>query len=396
LYGKVKYQEHHLYSTCKNGEPMKGDPNFFKTHSYSVPMDYSSGYHKEERFTKRIHPIFDHYSIVAEGRASVLKKSGVRAEIKIEPTEDCDFCHYEERSPINHVIHHNCDAVSFLNQFPWEHMQFVTAYPPFNNGHHKLLLSEMDFKDLERMIESEFDVADMLYKMRKDHEEIVGVSDFTNWGPYAGASKQHPHSQRQALTYLMDPVQEKELRACYEFYFKHNKNPFDVLVEKELEADERVVFDNDEIYIGADFAPKKPKEIIVIPKSPFSHIIETTQDDRKFIRSALGVFPAMRYYEEIYDVNIVVHMAPFSGVRNDGAPNADLYYRWHMHIYPRRTGLPVDTAGAELGFDMNISSVPPETFAPKLRKWFQENPSEDLVVPELVEDFKKTVKNDQK
>lgn len=66
-----------------------------------------------------------------------------------------------------------------------------------------------------------------------------------------------------------------------------------------------------------------------------------------------------------------------------------------MHIYPRRSRLPIDRAGAELGFSTNVIDVTPEFTAELLRYWYSNGNAEKLVartadnypVPELLGAF---------
>ena len=51
-----------------------------------------------------------------------------------------------------------------------------------------------------------------------------------------------------------------------------------------------------------------------------------------------------------------------------------------MHILPRRSKLPADRAGAELGFDVDIIDSLPEHSAKMLRLWYNCGPKEEHVV----------------
>jgi galactose-1-phosphate uridylyltransferase len=342
------------------------------------------------RFVTRFDPIFGHRVNIAPERAKRAYDLGVESTVEISPKNDCRFCNYKNETPEPRILH-DCGAVSFPNLFGWLKYQWVTTYPPFiengNNGRHKVLLSEINFKDLERMLESEYDIAKVLFNLRKHDPDILGLMDFTNWGPYAGASVQHPHSQRQGVDYRPDKVEDEEMRCCRAFYHKYGANPFDALIGEELLNRERVIFDNDKVYIGACFAPTRPDEIIVIPKAEFANIIETSSpDDRTFIKAALGVFPALRCYRGVSNLNLAVHQAPFTALRVNGE-SANQYYRWHMHIIPRSSGLPVDIAGGELGFGVTISASLPEELAQQIRHWYNRTPDESLVLPPLRTEF---------
>lgn len=71
----------------------------------------------------------------------------------------------------------------------------------------------------------------------------------------------------------------------------------------------------------------------------------------------------------------------------------------YVHIYPRRSGLPVDKAGAEVGFETNVIDTLPETTAEMLKKWYTEGPAgeeiakgkDGLPIPKLVEEFRRLI-----
>jgi len=105
------------------------------------------------------------------------------------------------------------------------------------------------------------------------------------------------------------------------------------------------------------FAPTCPDEILVFPKDDISHILQTTEQERKRIaQSLVSIFPALFFCRGVTSLNIAMHMAPYSEM-----DEARKYYRWHMHIYPRRARLPVDRAGAEIGFGTQVIDTMPET-----------------------------------
>jgi galactose-1-phosphate uridylyltransferase len=316
-------------------------------------------------YLTRVDPLSGTVAKISEERAR--RRVGISTALDIRPIGDCDFCRYQERTPKEHV-QHAYGAVSVPNLYPWEKYDWITIYPPF--GNHKLLLSELYFEDLERMIESSYDLA---LRCASD-PEVIAFMDFTNWGPFAGASQQHPHSQRKSVTRVLDPRQAEELTRCKELADRYGANPFDLYAEEERRRGLRVIYDG-EILIAAAFAPSCPHEILVFPREEIAHILQTSESQRKgLVQSTLGVFKALFFYLGVTDLNVAVHMAPFRDM-----DIARSYYRWHMHILPRRSRLPVDRAGAELGFGINIIDTLPESTADLLRRWYQEGPREELL-----------------
>jgi galactose-1-phosphate uridylyltransferase len=321
---------------------------------------------KSSSFLTRIDPLSGGVSKIAAVRAA--RHIGISADLKIKAITRCDFCNYLKSTP-SERIEHESGAVSVPNKYPWEKYDWVTIYPPF--GQHKVLLSDLYFDDLERMIASSYDLAAVCAR----DPQVLEFVDFTNWGTFAGASQQHPHSQRKSVTSTPSPRLSQEIQYCREAMRRYGRNPFDLLVREEAEDGRRVIY-NDSVYIGAAFAPVCPDEIIVFPNEPVTHVLMTTNDDwKRWIHPVLGVFPALFFYRGITDMNIAIHMAPFSEIEQ-----AKEYFRWHMHIYPRRSRLPVDRAGAEIGFGTDVIDTPPESTAEILRRWYREGPKEEHLV----------------
>lgn len=327
--------------------------------------DSINGSQPEKTYLTRVDPLSGNVSRISPQRAA--RPIGISANLDIQPVERCEFCQYSEFTPEPRVMHPS-GAVSVANKYPWEKYDWITIYPPF--GQHKLLVSDLYFEDLERMVESSYDLALLCSR----DPEIIAFMDFTNWGAFAGASQQHPHSQRKSITFVADPVQEGEWEHCRRIVERDGRNAFDLLLEEERQDGRRLIYDND-VVIMAAFAPTCPDEVLVFPKEPFSHILQTHREERvRIFRPALGIFPALFFYRGITDFNIAVHMAPFSEMEL-----ARHYFRWHLHIYPRRSRLPVDRAGAELGFGTNVIDSLPETTAACLRQWYQRGPQETMI-----------------
>lgn len=331
-----------------------------KTAPFSINGEY-----KEVTYITRIDPLSGNVAKISEERAR--RNVGISVNLDIRPLEKCDFCTPYQSTPEKRVEHEG-GAISVPNKYPWEKYDWITIYPPY--GEHKLMLSDLYFDDLERMIESSYDLA----LICSQDEEVIHFMDFTNWGAFAGASQQHPHSQRKSITFTLDPRQEQELRYCRELAQRYGRNPFDLLLEEERQDGRRIIFDN-QIIILAAFAPICPDEVLLFPREAIAHILQTNSRERKeLIKPALGIFSALFFYRGVTNLNIAVHMAPFR--ERDRARG---YFRWHMHIYPRRSRLPVDRAGAEIGFETNVVDTLPERSAELLRRWYIAGPQEELV-----------------
>jgi len=347
----------------------------------------TDGESKRITYLTRVDPFSGNVAKISEERAR--RGIGISVELQIQPVENCVFCAYEENTP-KERIEHTCGAISVPNRYPWERYDWITIYPPFTQ--HKLFLSDLYFDDLERMMDSSYELAAICAR----DPEVISFMDFTNWGVFAGASQQHPHSQRKSITQVPSPSVHNEIRRCHNLMERYGQNPFAIL-EREERADGRRVIHDDDIFIVSTFAPACPGEILVFPKEDIAHILQIKEyDRRRIIQPVLGIFPALFFYCGITNLNIAVHMATFAEMEQ-----ARKYYRWHMHIYPRRGKLPIDQAGAEIGFDTGVIDTMPELTAEVLRSWYQNGPMEEMVAknsdgspdPGLLQEFRRYVRN---
>ena len=159
---------------------------------------------------------------------------GISVEMDMRPATHCSFCDYATATP-EPRIQHAGGAVSVPNLYPWEKYDWITIYPPFSQ--HKVLLSDLYFEDMEMMMESSYDLAERCAY----EEDVIAFMDFTNWGAFAGASQQHPHSQRKSITFMPDPVQEREWQRCLEIVETLGRHPFDILLQEEREDGRRLI-----------------------------------------------------------------------------------------------------------------------------------------------------------
>ena len=152
-------------------------------HSGQTVLFTPDGEPQQVNYLTRIDPFTGNVAKISEERAR--RTIGISAELQIRPVENCVFCAFEENTP-KERIEHTCGAISVPNRYPWEKYDWITINPPFTQ--HKLFLSDLDFEDLERMMESAYDLAGICAQ----DPEVISFMDFTNWGVFAGASQQHP------------------------------------------------------------------------------------------------------------------------------------------------------------------------------------------------------------
>jgi len=181
---------------------------------------------------------------------------------------------------------------------------------------------------------------------------------FKNFGPAAGASLEHPHTQIIALPMVPKNVAE-EIKGAEEYFEYRERCIFCDIIKQELQEKNRVVLENKNFISFCPFVSRFPFEIWIIPKKHNSYFCHMSTDDiaalaailRETIAKIKKVFPTVAY-------NFILHSAPY--VTEAGLE----YYHWHIEFMPKLTRV----AGFEWGTGFYIASTPPELAAQYLKE----------------------------
>ncbi len=346
----------------------------FVEHSGVSQPHFYDGKERVDGFLVRVDPLSHNVSKISEARARILP--GINVDLTIKPSDECVFCDYRDKTPVfigddgsKYRIFHQGGAVTVPNLNPWEAFDAVTMYPPFDKKQPHKLATHFCYEDFQMLIHTHYELAGLM--QRKD---VHAMQDFTNWGPYAGASQPHPHSQRKSISFVMDPRQARELLIAKEYHKATGKNIYGDYATHELQDGRRVIH-SDGTFIAAEFAPQFEHGIIMFPNYPVSNILQMPENDRRALISATGTIPGLVFYCGVTSFNIAIHQAPFPDMEE-----ARDYFRWHMHVWPRRATVNSDRAGAEVGYETNIIPTFPETTAQNLGRWYRERPNPEYVM----------------
>lgn len=181
---------------------------------------------------------------------------------------------------------------------------------------------------------------------------------FKNHGAGAGASLGHPHSQLIATPIIPRRIMD-ELRAAQNFYEETGGTCiYDAVIDDEVEADTRIVLENDAFLVLCPYASRFPFEVWILPKEHEVHFEDMDDRQRRHLAALMKeVFGRMDTLLNDPPFNYYIHTAPCD--RRDHR-----YYHWHVEVTPRLS----QTAGFERGTGFYINSVPPEDAARLLRE----------------------------
>jgi UDPglucose--hexose-1-phosphate uridylyltransferase len=182
-----------------------------------------------------------------------------------------------------------------------------------------------------------------------------------NHGRPAGASLEHPHSQLYAIG-LVPPSFQEELAGARRFLEANAGCVFCRTIQEELQAGERVIFQNDAFVVFAPFAARTPFETWIMPRRHAASFadLELATEKPAFAEALQLTLGAI--YDGLNDppFNYYIHSAPLKAdVGRD--------YHWHLELIPKLS----TAAGFELGTGIWINVVKPEESAAFLRDRIQ-------------------------
>jgi len=321
------------------------------------------------------------WAVVASGRSKrphhvVVEKN------KPTPKKGCPF---EEYGSISHVepllsISKNGTVLSgdrarkdwFVQAIPNKFPAFVPdvdikphAVGPYTVrsgfGYHEVLIMREHTRHWRDYTKPEataiFTAYQMRYRDLSERKGIKYVSIFHNFGPDAGASIYHPHSQIMAI-----PVVPRDVRRSYrgsdQYFADTGRAVHTRLVGWELKQGERIVYENDTMVAYCPFASRATFEVRIFPKRRVPDFGDASKQEladagdalRHVMKQLAGKLGNPSY-------NFFIHTAHC----NDNA--CQTHYHWHIEIFPKVS----IWAGFEVGTGIEIATVDPADAARMLR-----------------------------
>ena len=218
---------------------------------------------------------------------------------------------------------------------------------------------------------------DRIRALYKADERIQYVLIFKNFGPAAGASIPHTHSQIIAMPVVPENVYNEVIHS-HQYFEKNRQCIFCSLIDEALTF-EATIYDRESgavrrqfnvgqyvIERGEHFVAIKPFasryewEIHILPLQHRSDFVDISDAERQDLARVLkhsmarldAVIGGVQY-------NFFLHSIP----HNNEFSHCNDSYHWHLEICPR-TSIPT---GFELGSGLFVSTISPEQAAEQLR-----------------------------
>lgn len=218
--------------------------------------------------------------------------------------------------------------------------------------HHHESLATMPRSQIEALVQTYH----TRYQSCREAEPDLYPAVFRNHGAAAGASIGHPHSQLIATERPLPRIQHEEQQARTR-YRELGTCPYCVVIEKEVEAEQRLVFTTDHFVVFVPYAACVPYELWILPRTHCPEFGRSTSEKRARLARVLQEC-VRRLHEclETPDYNLFVQTAL---EHNTDAP----HLHWSLRLQPRLTV----RAGFELSTGIRINPSLPERDAAMLR-----------------------------
>lgn len=317
--------------------------------------------------------------LVAAGRRDrpgAEKTKGEKREIR--PIENCPFEDPQKNGESAVLWHAKPDIVS-ENIADWFLQVIANKYPvltphkicptqsasgPYEImdgvGFHEVIITRDHEKSIADFSEGEINLILRSYIERisdiKKEECIEYVLIFNNYGPKAGASVFHPHSQLIALP-IIPPDVSRSLAGSRSYFGKNGQCAHCAILDFELVDKSRIICENEDYIAICPFASHVSFEIRIYPRGHSAHFENIGQTSRHNLAAGLReVLSRLKKAMNDPDYNFFIHTAPTKIDSMD-------HYHWHIEILPR-TNI---WAGIELGTGIEVVAVAPEEAARLLR-----------------------------
>lgn len=202
------------------------------------------------------------------------------------------------------------------------------------------------------------------YRQLREKPAVNYIQIIKNHGEAAGASLAHPHHQIFGLPVLPNDVLDL-LRGVEERAVTLGSNPFDVMLDYEIENGERLVGENEYFIAFCPFASRVSFEVWIVPRAAEPYFENSSIAHREALAELLGEVLG-RLYAGLQDpaYNYFIYSAPCDETGFVCDRSLFARFRWHVAVFPRLGAL----GGLELSTGLEVSETTPEAAAAFLRE----------------------------
>lgn len=189
---------------------------------------------------------------------------------------------------------------------------------------HSLTLPLMEIDAIEKVV----DLWKKEYLTLGAMKDINHVQIFENKGALMGCSNPHPHGQIWAQNSIPLEVEKKTWQQL-SYWEKNGVSLLQDYLLQEMEANERIIAQNEDFIALVPFWAVWPYEVMIAPKKHFQSIAQLS--DKESTSFAKIIKEVTNKYDNLFETSFPyssgIHQAPTDGRDHDG-------WHFHMSFYP--------------------------------------------------------------
>lgn len=198
----------------------------------------------------------------------------------------------------------------------------------------------------------------------KADPKIKYIMIFENRGKEVGVTMPHPHGQLYAYGWIPKTA-ETEIKMTKKYFDEHKSCLMCDMLKKELELNERIVFENDSFAVIVPFFTPWPYGTYIIPKKHMNTFSDFTDKDKNDLADALKKLTGA--YDSLFDYTfpymMCIHQSP---VNSEDTTDS---FHFHIEFYPpmRSADKQYFRASSETGAGAYCNVSMPEEKAKELK-----------------------------
>jgi UDPglucose--hexose-1-phosphate uridylyltransferase len=189
---------------------------------------------------------------------------------------------------------------------------------------HSKTLADMDVNAIDKVVKT----WQKEYELLGSEPAINYVQIFENKGAVMGCSNPHPHGQIWSQSTLPNEVSKKDQQQRA-YFLKNNSSLLGDYLKQEIEAKERIIFENNSFVVLTPFWAVWPFEVMIAPKKHLKNIAELSETESKEFAEAISIIT--KAYDKLFNTSFPyssgIHQAPTNEEDNS-------HWHWHMSFYP--------------------------------------------------------------
>lgn len=287
------------------------------------------------------------------------------------PKDWCPFCPGSGKVPEHFHVHKYDNDFPALSQNPPTPDDVETdlykTKPAYGkcevilySPEHTVTLPELPVDHIRELVDL---WTERFVEISKD-EKIKYVFIFENRGDVVGVTMPHPHGQIYGYSVVPKKL-ELEMQSCKEYLEEKGKCLVCDMIDNEKNAQDRVIFENDDFIVFLPFYCEYPYGIYVAAKRHVQNLAELTDKEKDSLAATLK--QAAGTLDSLFDYPFPYMMCMYQNPVN--GENTSEYSHFHIAFYPpmRSADKVKFNASSETGAWAHCNPTAPEEKAVELR-----------------------------